>query len=108
YEQACYKALGMILSHALEACCRTMTPGETEREVAGQLSHRLLHRGAQPLILTVAAEGRLSAYRHCGFTPTPIRTSCVLSATARKYGLCATASRSVCFGQTDPQMRKDH
>jgi len=108
YEQACFRALGQILSHGLEACCRTLTPGETEREVAGQLSHRLLHRGAQPLVLNVAAESRLRVYRHCGFTPTPIRTYCVVSATARKYGLCATASRSVCFGQPDAQVRKDH
>ena len=48
YEQACYRALGQIVSHALEATCRTLARGETEREVAGQLSHRLLHRGAQP------------------------------------------------------------
>jgi hypothetical protein len=25
YEQACYRALGQIISHALEACCRTLT-----------------------------------------------------------------------------------
>ena len=108
YEQACYRALGQIISHALEACCRTVTPGETEREVAGQLSHRLYHRGAQPLVVNVAAENRLRVYRHCGFTASPVRTYCVLSVTARKYGLCATASRSVCFGQPDPQVRKDH
>jgi hypothetical protein len=108
YEQACYRALGQIVSHALEACCRTMSPGETEREVAGQLSHRLLHRGAHPLMLNVAAENRLRAYRHCGCTSAPIRTYCVVSATARKYGLCATASRSVCFGGPDATARKDH
>jgi Xaa-Pro dipeptidase len=108
YEQACHRAVGQILSHALEACCRTLTPGETEREVAGQLSHRLLHRGAQPLSLNVAAESRLRVYRHCGFTPAPIRTYCVVSATASKYGLCASASRSVCFGQPEVQVRRDH
>jgi Xaa-Pro aminopeptidase len=108
YEQACYRALGQIISHALEACCRTVTPGETEREVAGQLSHRLYHRGAQPLVVNVAAENRLRVYRHCGFTASPVRTYCVISVTARKYGLCATASRSVCFGQPDAQVRKDH
>jgi Xaa-Pro dipeptidase len=108
YEQACHRAVGQILSHALEACCRTLTPGETEREVAGQLSHRLLHRGAQPLALNVAAESRLRVYRHCGFTPAPIRTYCVVSATASKYGLCATASRSVCFGKPEDQVRRDH
>src|SRR5262245_63619965 len=30
YDQACYRALGNIVSHALEACCRTLQPGETE------------------------------------------------------------------------------
>src|SRR5262249_12622218 len=58
YDQACYLALGQIVTHALEAACRTMTAGETEREIAGQLSHRLLHRGAQPLLISVAADGR--------------------------------------------------
>jgi Xaa-Pro aminopeptidase len=108
YEQACYRALGQIISHALEACCRTVQQGETEREVAGQLSHRLLHRGAQPLVIQVAADDRLRAYRHCGYTAAPVRNHCVLSVAARKYGLCATASRSVCFGEPAPQIRKDH
>jgi Xaa-Pro dipeptidase len=108
YEQACYRALGQIISHALEASCRTITPGDTEREVAGQLSHRLMHRGAQPVVVNVAAENRLRVYRHCGYTASPIRTYCVCNVTARKYGLYATASRSVCFGQPDGQIRKDH
>ncbi|HXG10856.1 MAG TPA: M24 family metallopeptidase [Gemmataceae bacterium] len=108
YEQACYRALGQILSHALEATARTMLPNETEREVAGQIGHRLLHRGVQPLVIGVAADGRSRLYRQFGFTSTPVRKYCVLSATARKYGLCATASRSVCFGPPDPALRKEH
>src|SRR5439155_14378456 len=44
----------------------------------------------------------------CGFTGTPISTYCVLGVTGRKYGLYATASRSVCFGAADAQVRKDH
>jgi Xaa-Pro dipeptidase len=108
YEQACYRALGQIISHALEACCRTLTPGESEREVAGQLSHRLLHRGAQPVVISVAADQRLRVYRNCGFTAAPVRQYCVIGVTARKYGLSATACRSVCFGQPEAQTRKDH
>jgi Xaa-Pro dipeptidase len=108
YEQACYKALGAVVSHALEATCRTMQQGATEREVAGQLAHRLLHRGAAPVHLEVAADGRLRPYRQCGFTSLPVQRYCVLTATARKYGLCATASRSVCFGQPDADFRKEH
>src|SRR5439155_887419 len=60
------------------------------------------------LASNVEAEQRLCIYRHCGFTATPIRTYAVLSCAARKYGLFATASRSVCFGQPDALVKKDH
>jgi hypothetical protein len=32
----------------------------------------------------------------------------VLNATARKYGLNATASRTICFGEVDPDLRREH
>jgi Xaa-Pro aminopeptidase len=108
YEQACLRALGQIVGHALEATCRTLNPGETEREIAGHLSHRLLHRGAFPVLLGVAADGRSRLYRHHGYMTPPITRYAVLSVTARKYGLCATASRSVSFGPTDARYRKEH
>jgi Xaa-Pro aminopeptidase len=108
YEQACYLALGPIVSHALEATCRAITSGETEREVAGQLSHRLLHRGALPVAIEVSADGRSRRYRRGGFTSQPIHQYCVLTVTARKYGLCASASRSVCFDPADEGFRKEH
>jgi hypothetical protein len=108
YEAACYRALGLIVSHALEATGRTIAAGESEREVAGQLAHRLIHRGAVPVMITVAADGRSRAYRHGSYTATPIRSYAVLTVTARKYGLCARASRSICFSQPDPLFRKEH
>jgi Xaa-Pro aminopeptidase len=108
YEQACYRALGQLLGHALEATCRTLSPGETEREVAGQLSHRLLHRGAAAVLVSVMADGRSRAYRQGEYTSAPIRTHGVLLAVARKYGLYAMASRSVAFGQPEASFRKEH
>jgi Xaa-Pro aminopeptidase len=108
YEQACLSTLGEIVSHALEATCRSLNPNDTEREAAGQLYHRLVHRGAQPILVQAAADGRLRRYRQCGYTALPIQQSCVLRVTARKYGLCATASRSFCFGEPDPGFRKEH
>ena len=108
YERACYEALGRTLAHALEATCRAIEPNSTEREVAGQLSHRLVHRGVQPVAIEVAADGRSRYYRQCGYIAVPVCHSCVLRATARKYGLCATASRSVAFGDPDPSLRKEH
>jgi Xaa-Pro aminopeptidase len=107
YDQACLIALGQIVTHALEATCRTMNVGETEREIAGQLSHRLLHRGARPLVLSAAADGRSRLYRQPGFTSTRIEKYCVVSITARKYGLCAGATRAVCFGPPDDAFRRE-
>ena len=96
------------MSHALEASCRTLGQGDTEREVAGQISHRLLHRGAAPLNITVLADGRSRLYRQAGFTSLPVEHNCMLVATARKYGLCASASRTMSFGKPDAELQKEH
>jgi hypothetical protein len=108
YAIACYRMLGQTLSHALEATGRTLSAGETEREIAGQISHRLLHRGVQPLQISVTADSRGRAYRQPSFTSAPITRTCVMTVAARKYGLCARASRSVAFGQPDTEFRRDH
>jgi hypothetical protein len=108
YERACYRALGITVSHALEATCRTMNPGESERELAGQLSHRLIHRGVVPVLVGAAADGRSRRYRHFGFTSATVQHYCVLTLTGRKYGLCASASRSVSFGPPPSDFREEH
>ena len=108
YEIACYRSLGQTLSHSLEATGRTLGVGETEREIAGQISHRLLHRGVQPLLISVTADDRGRTYRQASFTSTPVTRTCVMTVAARKYGLCARASRAVTFGQPDPNLRRDH
>jgi Xaa-Pro aminopeptidase len=108
YEQACYRALGSVVTHAVEATCRGLEPGTIEREVAGQLGHRLLHRGAYPVLIGVAADRRANPYRQSGFTAAPIKNHCLVWVTARKYGLCATASRAVSFGPVDDELRKEH
>lgn len=108
YEQACFRALGHVVAHALEATCRGLEPGDTEREVAGQIGHRLLHRGAFPVVIGVAADERGRAYRQSGFTAAAVSNHCLLSVTARKYGLCATASRAVSLGPLPDALRREY
>jgi hypothetical protein len=108
YEIACYRTLGQTLSHAIEATGRTLSLGESEREVAGQLAHRLLHRGVQPLLIAVSADSRAQSYRQASFTAAPVTRNCVMTVAARKYGLCARASRAVSFGQPSTDLRRDH
>jgi len=108
YEQACLRVLGQLVSHAVEATCRTMNAGETERQVAAQVSHRMLNRGVFPVSLGVAADGRSGIYRQFGFTPTPVNKFAVVQAVGRKYGLCAMASRTVSFGPPEEALRRGH
>ncbi|MBM3993819.1 MAG: hypothetical protein FJ303_06660 [Planctomycetes bacterium] len=108
YEIACYRILGQTLSHALEATGRMLAAGESEREVAGQIAHRLLHRGVHPLLISVTADSRGRAYRQASFTSAPVTRTCVMTVAARKYGLCARASRSISFGPPDANFRRDH
>ncbi len=108
YEQACQLAVGQTLAHALEATCRTLSRGESEREIAGHVSHRLIHRGILPLHVGVAVDGRSRLYRRFGFTSATLEHYAVLMVTARKYGVYVTASRAVCFGEPPADLRQDH
>lgn len=107
YEHACLVALGQSVAHALEAACRTLQRKDTEREVAGQLAHRLMHRGVHPVQIGVAADGRSRQYRRHGFTSTVIDQYAVVSATARKYGLHVSSSRTVCFGEMPDDLKAE-
>lgn len=108
YEQACQLALGQTVAHALEATCRTLSQGESEREIAGHLAHRLIHRGALPAQIGVAVDGRSGLYRRFGFTSSTLERYAVLVVSARKYGFSVTASRSICFGELPPELHQDH
>jgi hypothetical protein len=107
YEQVCFQVLGQYLVHSLEATCRSIAVNDTEREAAGQISHRLAHRGVQALHIGVAADGRSRLYRNPGFTSVPITRYALMTATARKYGLVATASRAVYFGTPEEELHKE-
>lgn len=106
YEQEEYRSLGRLVAHAVEATARNLTRNSTEEEAAGQLGHRILHRGAEPLAISATADGRGAKYRRAGFTSAPITETCVLQATAQRGGLFATASRTVSFGNPPEEFRK--
>jgi Xaa-Pro aminopeptidase len=108
FESACLMQLGHVVNHALEATCRSLSPGQTEREFAGQVAHRLLHRGVEPVAIEAAADGRARRTRQTGPTNTEVRQSCIVTVTGRRYGLHATASRTVAFGPPDESLQKEH
>jgi hypothetical protein len=95
YEGERLAELGEAVAHALEATARHFDWGDTEEEIAGHVAHRLLRHGAEPVALQVSADGRSRAFRRRGSRSDPVERCCVLQATARKFGLHATAARIV-------------
>ena len=107
YEQASLLAVGEVVAHALEATCRTLPKDQTEREAAAHVAHRLMHRGVLPVHIGIASDGRSRFYRRHGFTHASIERFAVLTATGRKYGLHATATRMVAFGDPSDELKHE-
>jgi Xaa-Pro aminopeptidase len=108
YERTRYRTVGAAVAHAVEATARGARAGDTEEEVAGQLGHRLLHHGIEPVDLSVAADGRGAKFRRAGFTAAPAARTCVIQATGQREGLFATAARTVSFGPPPAEFRAAH
>ncbi|QVL32931.1 M24 family metallopeptidase [Telmatocola sphagniphila] len=105
FEQTRYRELGHILAHAVEATARNIQPGESEIEIAGQLGHRLVKRGLLPISLSVIADDRLKQHYRSLPTKATVNNRCLIHATASAHGLVATASRTVCFGKPDEELK---
>lgn len=105
FEQEQYAEIGRLVGHAVEATARTLSRGESEAEVAGQIAHRLVRYGAEPAAVTVTADARTGRFRRAGYTGVAIDRACVLQATAHRDGLFATAARTVSFGPPDADFR---
>ena len=102
------RELGRAVAHAVEATARNCRPGETEAEIAAEMAHRLIKRQVNPERIQVCADGQYQRYRHWSFGTRPVRQSCVISALARRWGLCVGATRTICFGEPSEELRSAH
>ncbi len=107
-EQQRYRELGRAVAHAVEATCRSARPGETEHDVAGELSHRFIRHGIAPVAMYVAGEERISQFRLPTHKAQPIRRRLTIMATGRRHGLCATATRTVAFRAVEKELAQQH
>lgn len=83
---------------ALEAVCQRIRPGQTEFEVAAELSAEVIRRGLQPTVTLVATDERILNYRHPIPTGKRLERYAMVVVCAEKYGLVGNATRFVHFG----------
>ncbi|MFM7130748.1 MAG: M24 family metallopeptidase, partial [bacterium] len=106
-ERAALRRLGRALALCVETTAATFKRGETERDIAAQLVHRMLREGVQPVHVQVLAEERARHYRSAAPRNQAVRNWAVISATGRRDGLDVSISRCVAFDMPTPQQVRD-
>jgi Xaa-Pro aminopeptidase len=104
-EQLQAMLLGEELARCVERSAIKSKPGQSERDIAGALTHRLMAAGIEPLGVRVIGEGRNAQHRNTWPTDQIIENYLTISATGRQDGICMTVSRSVAFGEPERKLR---
>lgn len=97
-EQARFATHAVATGTALEAAAHAVQPGMSELEIAGMLSAHIYAAGATPVVALIAADERISLYRHPAPTAKRVAQTVMLVACARRHGLIVSATRLVAFG----------
>lgn len=103
-----YRALGRDVGAAIGEACMSLEVGMSENEAAAALAAAHLRRGIQPIVVLVAADGRLKKYRHPVPTENEIRRVAMLVVGGRRQGLIVSATRMVHFGPVPEALRQRH
>lgn len=103
-----FAALGADISRCLSETAREIVVGETEHEIAGLLTGKLKRLNIAPNVILIAADERISKYRHPLPTNKTMQRSAMLVASVRRHGLQASATRLVHFGELSADLRARH
>jgi Xaa-Pro aminopeptidase len=103
-----YRLLGADVGAALGQACLDIEPGMTEHGVASAIARRHWERGIVPVVVLVAADERLTKYRHPIPTANQARRTVMLVVCGRRNGLIVSATRIVNFGPVSEELRRKH
>lgn len=92
-----YRDLGREVATAVESVCRELESDDTEREVATALRVALGARGIEAPVALVGGSERATRYRHYTPTEAALGDYALVSVTAQRNGLYASATRTVAF-----------
>jgi Xaa-Pro dipeptidase len=100
-----YRGLGKDAGNAVRKVIDKITPGETESEIAETLRHELALCGMTSVVTLVAADERISQYRHPVPTAKRWDKTLLLVTCAKRGGLIASLSRMVCVGDVPEELK---
>jgi Xaa-Pro aminopeptidase len=101
-----FRRLGRDAGEALGAVARSLEPGETENEIARRVTDALAARGMRSVVTLVAADERISKFRHPVPTEKTWERVVMLVTCARREGLVASLSRLVSAGEVSEDLKR--
>ena len=108
YEIDKYRWIGKQAGQGISDTCKKIKKGMTEEEVAGMLFLELQKKSVKPTVMLVAADERISKYRHPIPTALKVKNSIMVVLCARRWGLVVSCTRLVCFGAMSPELKRKH
>jgi len=102
-EQARLAAIGAAASRALTDVATGLAPAMTERDVVARVHGSLRAAGVDLPVALVAGERRFGTVRHPLATDLPFGGLGLLVVCAMRFGLIASLSRTVAFGDVPPR-----
>jgi Xaa-Pro aminopeptidase len=103
-----YKDLAQDAASAVESACRAVHLRESELDMAARLAAACCEKDILPVVNLVAADERIAKYRHPLPTANRVDHTLLVVLTARRHGLHASLTRTVCFGKPDSEQEARH
>lgn len=100
-----YRSLGKDAGAAAGRVIDNIAAGESEIEIAEKLRHELAIGGMTSVVTLVAADMRISQYRHPVPTANRWHKTLLLVTCAKRGGVIASLSRMVCIGEVPDELK---
>jgi len=101
-----FRAFGRDAGAALRQVIPKLNPGETESQIAEKMRHELGEHGILSVVTLVAADERISKFRHPVPTQNRWRKTLLTVTCAKRHGLIASLSRLICIGEVPDELKK--
>ena len=105
-EIARFRKLGGDAGEVLGDVIGKISPGESENEIAAKMRADLAAKNIKSVVTLVAADERISKYRHPVPTENRWRKTLLLVTCAKRHGLIVSLSRMVCIGAVQSELQE--
>lgn len=101
-----FRSLGRDAATAMSQTIREIKPGMSEVEIAAEMRRQLGAKNISSVVTLVAADGRITKFRHPIPTGNKWNKTLLLVTCAKRGGLIASLSRMICVGPVPSELKE--